>query len=139
MSRPVTYRGRRVRALRIGDADDVELLTTISRGEFATAGFRNRDLRRLLLPAKSHHARAASARVTRQLRLLRAHGVIKKIPKTHRHRLTHHGHVLAAAVLASSSAACALAGDGDVGRPVPDGSDQSSRAEVNALAANRVM
>jgi len=52
VSRPVTYRGRRVRALRIGDADDVALLTTISRGEFATAGFRNRDLRRLLPPAK---------------------------------------------------------------------------------------
>ena len=125
MSRPVTYRGRRVRALRIGDADDVALLTTISRGEFATAGFRNATFAASSRPPRSQHARAASARVTRQLRLLRAHGVIKKIPKTHRYRLTHHGHVLAAAVLASSSAACALAGDGDVGRPVPDGSDQS--------------
>jgi len=51
-------------------------------------------------PPRSQHARAASARVTRQLRLLRAHGVIKKIPKTLRYRLTHHGHVLAAAVFA---------------------------------------
>jgi hypothetical protein len=100
VSRPVTYRGRRVRALRIGDAADVALLTAISRGEFATAGFRNRDLRRLLPPGKPHAGRAAAARVTRQLRLLRAHGVIKKIPKTHRYRVTHNGHLLAAALFA---------------------------------------
>jgi hypothetical protein len=100
VSRPVTYRGRRVRALRIGDAADVALLAVISRGEFATAGFRNRDLRRLLHARTPHDTRAVSARVTRQLRLLRAHGVIKKIPKTHRYRLTTHGHLLAAALFA---------------------------------------
>jgi hypothetical protein len=100
VSRPVTYRGRRVRALRTGNTHDLALLNAISRGEFATAGFRNRDLRRLLHPCKPHDARAASARVTRQLRLLRAHGVIKKIPKTHRYRLTNKGHLLTAAVFA---------------------------------------
>ena len=100
VSRPVTYRGRRVRTLRIGDADDVALLTAISRGEFATAGFRNRDLRRLLHPGSRHDARALSARVSRQLRLLRAHGLIKKLPNTHRYRLTHNGHLLTAAVFA---------------------------------------
>jgi hypothetical protein len=100
VSRPVTYRGRRLRALRIGDAADVTLLAAISRGEFATAGFRNRDLRRLLHPGTPHADRAVSARVTRQLRLLRAHGVIKKIPKTHRYRVTKNGHLLTAALFA---------------------------------------
>jgi hypothetical protein len=51
VSHPTSYRGRRVRALRIGDAHDLALLQAVSRGEFATAGFRNRDLRRLLHPA----------------------------------------------------------------------------------------
>jgi hypothetical protein len=44
--------------------------------------------------------RAASARITRHLRLLRAHGVIKKIPKTRRYRLTNNGHLLNAALFA---------------------------------------
>lgn len=104
VARPVTYRGRRVRALRIGDAYDLALLRTISRGEFATAGFRNRDLCRLLHPTPRHpttaEKRRRSARMSRALRLLRAHGVIKKIPKTHRYRLTHNGHLFTAAVFA---------------------------------------
>ena len=71
------------------------LLQAISRGEFATAGFRNRDLRPLLYPSKrapsAGDARRLSARISRQLRFLRAHGVIKKIPKTHRYQLTTQG------------------------------------------------
>ena len=63
--------------LRISDPNDLALLATVARGEFATAGFRNRDLRGWLYPAHSesppaHHLRL-SARVSRQLRLLRAH------------------------------------------------------------------
>jgi len=98
----VSYRGRRLRALRIGDPADLALLNAISRGEFATAGFRNRDLRPLLYPTKraDHHTPALSAKVSRQLRLLRAHGVIKKIPKTHRYRLTTNGQLLTAALFA---------------------------------------
>ena len=103
VSRPVTYHGRRVRALRIGDPNDLALLAAVARGEFATAGFRNRDLRALLCGAESssHHDRRLSARISRQLRLLRAHGVIHKIPKSHRYRLTHRGHLLAAALFAA--------------------------------------
>jgi hypothetical protein len=52
VSRPVAYRGRRVRALRIGDKDDIALLGAVSRGEWATAGFRNRDLRGILHSTK---------------------------------------------------------------------------------------
>jgi len=104
VARPVTWNGRRVRALDIGSPQDVELLQVISRGEFATNGFRNRDLR----PRLYHDAEAAkasqrrnSARVSRRLRLLRAHGLIQKVPKTHLYRLTERGQLLAAAVLAA--------------------------------------
>ena len=41
---------------------------------------------------------------SRQLRLLRTHGVIKKIPKTHRYRLTPKGHLLTAALFAARGA-----------------------------------
>jgi hypothetical protein len=100
----VRYRGRSLRALRIGDAHDIALLQAISRGEFATAGFRNRDLRRILYPSKRPaagvEARRLSARISRQLRLLRAHGVIKKLSNTHRYQLTVRGRLLCAALFA---------------------------------------
>ncbi|MGB2694573.1 MAG: hypothetical protein WBD55_05230, partial [Dehalococcoidia bacterium] len=108
VSRHTTYHHRRVRALRIGHPDDIALLKAISRGEFATAGFRNRDLRRHLhpnhRPANTAAARRLSAKVGRQIRLLRAHGLIRKISKSHRYRLTAKGHLLTAALSAARQA-----------------------------------
>lgn len=108
VSRPTHYRGRSVRALRIGDPDDVALLQAIARGEWATAGVRNRDLRRILHPAKHlatvKEARKLSARISRLLRLLRAHGIIRKIPKSHRYRITDKGQQLTAALFAAREA-----------------------------------
>ena len=105
VSRRVRYRGRPVRALRIGDADDLALLRAISRGEFTLAGFRNADLRNLLYPRKSPaHARRLSARLSRQLRLLRAHGVIRKLSKSHRYQLTERGRLLCTALFAARHA-----------------------------------
>jgi hypothetical protein len=104
VSRPVRYRGRRVRALRIGDPDDLALLAEVAHGEFATAGLSqprpallalSRPLRPVTPPPR------LSARVTRQLRLLREHGVIRKIPRSHRYQLTQRGHLLAAALFAA--------------------------------------
>jgi hypothetical protein len=103
VSAPLQYHGRQVRALRIGDPHDLALLQTVARGEFATAGFRNRDLRRLLHPADpqtSSDVRRLAAKVGRQLRLLRAHGVIQKVPRSHRYKLTHKGQLLTAALFA---------------------------------------
>lgn len=104
VSKPTTYHGRRARALRIGQADDVALLQAISRGEFATAGFRNRDLRRLLQPGASKAdkklLRRLTARIGRQIRLLRAHGLIHKVQKSHIYRLTDKGRLLTAALFA---------------------------------------
>jgi hypothetical protein len=108
VARPVIYHGRRLRALRTGDPTDLALLNAITHGEFATAGFRNRDLRVLLYRSKCcaspTEVRRLSARVSRQLRLLRAHGVIKKVPRTHRYQLTPRGHLLTAALFAARNA-----------------------------------
>jgi hypothetical protein len=112
VSRRVVYRGRRVRALRLGDREDVALLEAISRGEFATAGLRNRDIRPLLHPlpkkAPRRDLRRVSAKTGRQLRLLRAHGIIRKVPKTHRYRLTKRGKFLTAALFATRNASIKL-------------------------------
>jgi len=108
VARPVVDAGRRFRAVRIGDPDDLALLKAISRGEFVTAGFRNRDLRHLLYPkssiAPTTDQRRLSAKVSRKLRLLRAHGLIKKVPHTHRYLLTNRGRLLTAALHATRDA-----------------------------------
>jgi hypothetical protein len=108
VSRHTHYRGRRVRALRIGDSQDLDLLQAISRGEFATSGLRNRDLRPLLHPSSptptTVELRRLSAKVSRQLRMLRAHGILRKVPKSHRYRLTAKGHLLTAALFAARRA-----------------------------------
>jgi hypothetical protein len=108
VARPVFDNGRRFRALRIGDPEDLALLRVIARGEFATAGFRNRDLRHRLYPSLSASSpaehRRLSAKISRKLRLLRAHGIIKKIPRTHRYQLTERGRLLTAALSATREA-----------------------------------
>ena len=103
MCKPILWNGRRSRALKPWAEPDLPLLRAISRGEFHLGGFRNRDLQALLYkrpPADPAEQRRRSARVSRHLRLLRAHGLIKKIPRTHRYCLTELGQRLAAAVSA---------------------------------------
>ncbi len=108
VARPVIDRGRRVRSLRLSDRDDIALLEAIARGEFATSGFRNRDIRRLLHPAANNatprEQARLSAKTSRRLRLLRAHGIIRKVPKTFRYRLTPRGELLTAALFATRTA-----------------------------------
>jgi DNA-binding IclR family transcriptional regulator len=48
--------------------------------------------------------RRLSGKVSRFLRLLRAHGVVRKIPKTHRYQLTERGRLLTAALRATRDA-----------------------------------
>lgn len=105
--RPTRWKGRRVRALNPLGGDDARLLPAVSRGEFALHGFRNRDLRAVLYGDQASDPRARrrqSAAVTRQLRLLRAHGLIRKVPKTHRYHLTKKGAKVVTALLAAQAA-----------------------------------
>ena len=78
------------------------MLKAINRGEFAVAGFRNRDLQALFFstPAISPaEQRRRSAAISRKLRLLRAHGLITKVPHTHRYQLTVCGRKAIVAIL----------------------------------------
>ena len=83
------------------------MLQAVHRGEFAVNGFRNRDLRALLYPAAKPNTaelRRRSAAVSRKLRLLRAHGLIRKVPKTHRYVVSANGQRVITAILAASAA-----------------------------------
>jgi hypothetical protein len=97
----VQWQGRRARALNPLAAGDAALLEAVSRGEFLLNGFRNRDVRSLLYGPATDAAtqRRQSAAVTRHLRLLRAHGLIQKVPKTHRYQVSAAGQKAMAALL----------------------------------------
>lgn len=106
LCRPVTWHGRRVRALRPFESEDAQLLAAVTRGEFAIHGFRNRDLRAILFGECSDAGdiKRQAAKITRQLRMLRAHGVIQKVPKTHRYVLTDDGRTVLTALQAAKQA-----------------------------------
>jgi hypothetical protein len=100
-------RPRRVRALNPLAAGDAALPEAVGRHEFLINGLRNRDVRRLLFGAAAAAAaeeRRRSAAVTRQLRLLRAHGVIQRVPKTHRYVVSEAGRRALTALLAARDA-----------------------------------
>ena len=98
---PVAWKGTRLRGLRPFSPDDHALFAAVACGEFAINGLRNRDLLAKLHPGR--HApgdrRRLSARITRKLRLLRAHGIIKKVPRTHRYTITQQGREILSAFL----------------------------------------
>ena len=107
LCRPVTHDGHRYRALNPLNPSDAALLQAISRGEWTIAGFRNRDLQALLYPGPATHSRTAhrrSAAIGRKLRLLRAHGLIRKVPHTHRYLVTERGRKTLTALVAAQHA-----------------------------------
>lgn len=103
LSEAVNWHGRRARGLNVLGKEDAGLIEAVSRGEFLMNGFRNRDVRALLFEA-SKQTRKESAAVTRKLRLLRAHGLIAKVPSTHRYVLSEKGRSACAAILAARQA-----------------------------------
>jgi hypothetical protein len=104
--RAVRREGRRYRALNPFEEADAQLLQIVNRGEWALKGFRNRDLRPGLYgTAKTQQdQRRQAAKVTRRLALLHAHGLIKKVSRTHRWLVTDKGRRILTALLAARRA-----------------------------------
>jgi hypothetical protein len=96
--KPVTWENHRFRALNIFSPSDRALLALIADGRFTLNGFKNRDIRQALFPPSQtpQEAKRLAAKVTRTLRLLRAHGLIRKVPSSHAYHLTDSGRKLTA-------------------------------------------
>ena len=86
LSQPVQKQGRSYSGFNLFDAADEALLTAIARGEFNISGMKNKTLRRLL-PDKN------SGQMSRLLKRLRLHGLIKKVGHTYKYYLTQFGKV----------------------------------------------
>jgi hypothetical protein len=104
----VGWKGRTVRALNPLAAADAALLEAVSRGVFLISGFRNQDIRQILFPqasaAEEKEMKRLSAKVSRLLRILRGHGLIAKVSKTHRYQVTPKGRTSLSALLAARQA-----------------------------------
>jgi hypothetical protein len=107
VTEPGTNPVRKLRALNPLAAADAELLTVISDPKWMVNGVRNRDLVEALYkkPASDpQEKRRRSARITRLLRLLRAHQLLHKVPHTHRYQLSAEAHTRIVALLAARNA-----------------------------------
>jgi hypothetical protein len=101
-TRPATFQGRRRRALQPLSAAEQRLFLAALRGEHRFRGFRNRDLRQQLYAKETTHVaerRRRCGQVTRLIQLLRAHGLIARIPRTRRYRVTAAGEQLMSAAI----------------------------------------
>ena len=84
LSQSVQNEGRSYPGFNLFDADDEVLFSTIARGEFNISGMQNKTLRRFL-PDKN------SGQMSRLLKRLRVHGLIKKVGHTYKYYLTRFG------------------------------------------------
>jgi hypothetical protein len=98
--------GKSHRALNPWNKEDYQTLQFLALGENQLNGFVNKELREALY-GKSRddiQRKKQSGQATRRIRLLRAHGLIRKVPRSNRYQLTGKGRKVSAAILAASSA-----------------------------------
>jgi hypothetical protein len=108
---PVSQRrvvnGRPYRALRPITADESACFARLLDGRALLEGVRARDLRAVLSPTTPRDAtehRRLTGRVSRLLRLYRAHSLIAKVAHTRQYRVTPNGHQVMTAALACRTA-----------------------------------
>lgn len=102
-----TRNGRSVRGLNPWNEQDFQLLTFLAKGEWNVNGFQNADLCRCLDPRavklSADERKKLSAKATRMISLLRTHGLVRKVAKTHRYKLTPTGSTFATALVLAAS------------------------------------
>ena len=89
---PVVVDGQRASALRFADAAVQALLSALLVFRLLPRGFSNRELRDHWAPLLGKPAQSITpGQMTYHLRRLRLHGLIKRLPKSHRYRVTDQG------------------------------------------------
>jgi hypothetical protein len=90
--RPVEVEGQRASALRFGDPRVQALFAVLVVFSLQLRGFSNHDMRLLLTQLLGlDPANYPAGRMTYDLRRLRLHGIIERIPRSHRYQLTPAG------------------------------------------------
>ena len=92
LNRPIEVNGQRTSALRTTDLRVLALWHLLVWFRLLPCGFANRDLReQLAVLTGQSPTTITQGRMTYDLRRLRLHGMIERIPKTHRYRVTEFG------------------------------------------------
>ncbi len=106
--RKIRKQGKRYRALNPWNSQDFQLLSFFGKGDLAINGFRNKDLREFIYSRHGEVDRAElrrrSGRVSRLTRLLRAHGLVRKVCGVNRYLPTDRGRQISTALLCASEA-----------------------------------
>jgi len=92
VSQPVQKHNRKYRGFNFFDSDDLKLLLIIARGEFNISGFKNKDIRKYLLQKNT-------GQVSRLIKRLRMHGLIRKAQNVYKYYLTKLGKKVIATAL----------------------------------------
>jgi hypothetical protein len=92
ITQPITVDGQRAAALRFEQDRVQALLSALVVFSLLPTGFSNRDLREHLAPLLGlSPSQLPPGRMTYDLRRLRLHGLIERLPRTHRYQLTPDG------------------------------------------------
>jgi hypothetical protein len=92
VNEPVTVAGQRASALRFADRTAQALLSALLVFRLLPRGFSNRDLRDHWAPLLGKAPEALTpGQMTYHLRRLRLHGLIERMPRSHRYRVTDSG------------------------------------------------
>ncbi|HLJ95850.1 MAG TPA: hypothetical protein VKU02_21920, partial [Gemmataceae bacterium] len=92
VNEPVVVDGQRASALRFADAAVQTLFSALLVFRLLPRGFSNRDLRDHWAPLVGRTAQSMNqGQMSYHLRRLRLHGLIERIPRTHRYRVTDSG------------------------------------------------
>jgi hypothetical protein len=92
LQRPRRIDGQRASALRFGDANVQAVLNSVLMFVFVARGFTNKELRQVFAVLLGQRPDNISpGRMTYELRRLRLHALIERLPHSHRYRLTDEG------------------------------------------------
>jgi len=100
VTQPIKSNGKRVRALDV-TGKDMALLQAVADPKYNVDAITNKHLQAVLGNSSWSNGlsgRSLSARISRHLRLLRDHGLIKKLPNQHKYILTDKGRLLTTAL-----------------------------------------
>ncbi|MDR2571182.1 MAG: hypothetical protein LBD23_12980 [Oscillospiraceae bacterium] len=89
--------GRPYSAFNVLNADTIDLFAALSNGAYLINGFDNKLLRRKLF--NDPDSKSCINKTTRIIGKLRAHGIIKKVPKKHRYYVTSNGRIIIHSIL----------------------------------------
>jgi hypothetical protein len=87
LTKPVFEKDRTYKGFNVFDEKDLEVLNTILRGEFNINGFRSKHIKKFLTDK-------SSSQITRIIKRLNLHGLIKKIGRTYKYYVTEFGKIV---------------------------------------------